>query len=249
VTRSLDMMKMQGNGLMGLVLLSCIWISGMTFVSMTSKPTSMAARAPTTGQVSHEGAEGSMVQGIFCLGSVLFVGSGLRARRQQRTMMKYSTQKILPSLAWIKSGIKTEELKNGDYQTVCLCGLDYCVGRTLQGKLFAVGDKYPPTGQSFAAGGFVEDETIADDQFGNRWNVFTGESVGEWCPSPPLIGKFVGAFMTDGKPEALSVTDIREDFFSKEIEVLCDTNAKRAFEADYWKGILDAQGKDDGSYY
>jgi len=33
------------------------------------------------------------------------------------------------------------------------------------------------------------------------------------------------------------------------IEVLVDTNAKKAYEADYWKGILDAQGKDDGSYY
>ena len=28
-----------------------------------------------------------------------------------------------------------------------------------------------------------------------------------------------------------------------------DTNAKKAYEADYWKGILDAQGKNDGTYY
>mmetsp|Transcript_88154 Transcript_88154/g.156300 ORF Transcript_88154/g.156300 Transcript_88154/m.156300 type:complete len:241 (-) Transcript_88154:260-982(-) len=240
------MMKKQGSLLIALVCLT----SGLSFVSFTSRATSMAARAH--GRASHEAVEGGKVRAalpMFCLGSVLGVGASLRARKQHKTVMKYSTQKILPSLSWINAGINSKDLQNGDYRTVCLIGLDYCVGRTQKGKLFAVGDKYPPTGQSFAAGAFVEDETIADDQFGNRWNVFTGASVGEWCPSPPFLGKFVGSFMTGGVPEALAVTEVRENFFNKEIEVLIDVNAKKAFEADYWKGILDAQGKDDGTYY
>eukprot|EP00971_Amphidinium_carterae_P230203 4568750-Amphidinium_carterae.1 len=36
---------------------------------------------------------------------------------------------------------------------------------------------------------------------------------------------------------------------SATIEVQVDTNAKKAYEADYWKGVLDAQGKNDGTYY
>jgi len=34
---------------------------------------------------------------------------------------------------------------------------------------------------------------------------------------------------------------------SSQVEV--DANARKAYEADYWKGLLDAQGKNDGTYY
>ena len=45
--------------------------------------------------------------------------------------------------------------------------------------------------------------------------------------------------------------EVRQGGFlgSGEVEVLVDTNAKKAYEANYWKGLLDAQGKDDGTYY
>lgn len=33
------------------------------------------------------------------------------------------------------------------------------------------------------------------------------------------------------------------------IQVEVDKNARKAYEADYWKGLLDAQGKNDGTYY
>merc|ERR1712151_76382 len=47
----------------------------------------------------------------------------------------------------------------------------------------------------------------------------------------------------------MGVIDCRTSLFGDDIEVLVDTNAKKAYEADYWKGLLDAQGKDDGTYY
>jgi len=33
-----------------------------------------------------------------------------------------------------------------------------------------------------------------------------------------------------------------------EVQVLLDVNAKKRFDSNYWRGILDAQGKVDGGY-
>jgi len=130
---------------------------------------------------------------------------------------------------------------------VAVAGCDVCIGKTASGKLFCLGDKLPPTGISLSVGGEVEGEKVKEAQYGNIFNPFTGEPEGPWCPEPPLIGAFVGTFMGGAYPVATFET--RETFLGNDIEVLIDTNAKRAYEADYWKGLLDAQGKDDGSYY
>merc|ERR1712060_823925 len=79
-----------------------------------------------------------------------------------------------------------------------------------------------------------------------NFDVFTGLPEGDWCPFPPVIGATIGA--VTGGPTAIAIFQSRETLFGNEIEVLVDTNLKRAFEADYWKGVLDAQGKDDGTY-
>merc|ERR1712187_372857 len=84
-------------------------------------------------------------------------------------------------------------------------------------------------------------------QYGSTFDVFTGMPEGEWCPEPPVLGGLIGAFM--GGPQAVAVFEVRESLFGGDIEVQVDTNAKKAYEADYWKGVLDAQGKDDGTYY
>merc|ERR1711879_651267 len=168
-------------------------------------------------------------------------------RQGARTPLRYTTQSILPSLSWLKTGFKSKDLETGEIRTVCLAGCDICIGKTASGKLFALGDKAPPTGLSFSVGGEVQGETVVEPQYGNAFDISTGMPVGAWCPSPPLIGGVIGGLM--GGPMAVSVFEVRQDFFSGNIEVLTDTNAKKAYEADYWKGILDAQGKDDGSYY
>ena len=33
------------------------------------------------------------------------------------------------------------------------------------------------------------------------------------------------------------------------VQVLINVNAKAQFESNYWRGILDSQGKVDGGYY
>jgi nitrite reductase/ring-hydroxylating ferredoxin subunit len=161
--------------------------------------------------------------------------------------MRYTTQMILPAYSWLKVGYKTNELQPGDLRTVAVAGCDVCVGKTATGKLFCLGDKLPPTGISLSVGGEVEGEKVKEAQYGNIFDPFTGQPEGPWCPEPPLIGAFVGTFMGGAYPVATFET--RETFLGGDIEVLIDTNAKRAYEADYWKGLLDAQGKDDGSYY
>jgi len=154
-------------------------------------------------------------------------------------------------LSWVKAEdkdgiVKATDFNPGDKITLCLAGQDICIGKTESGKLFAVGDKAPPTGTSISMGGEVVGETIVDGQWGCSFDVFSGDVI-EWCPSPPGIGAFVGNIM--GGPQKLYVFDVRQSFLSSDVEVLVDLNAKKAYEADYWRGVLDAQGKDDGTYY
>jgi len=87
--------------------------------------------------------------------------------------------------------------------------------------------------------------TIVCPLHGSAFDVFSGEVI-EWSTQPPIIGPLTG-MLVDQAP--IVVFQVREDLFSKQIEVLVDQNARKAYEAPYWKGLLDAQGKNDGTYY
>jgi len=41
--------------------------------------------------------------------------------------------------------------------------------------------------------------------------------------------------------KSLAIFDVCSNFFGDDIEVLVDMNAKKTWEADHWKGVLDAQ--------
>ena len=79
------------------------------------------------------------------------------------------------------------------------------------------------------------------------FKVTNGELI-DWCVSPPIIGPLTGLIV---EKKNLLVFEVRQGGFlgSGDVEVLVDVNAKKAYEANYWKGLLDAQGKDDGTYY
>jgi len=212
---------------------------------------SAAGQLGAASDGSREGPAVALWAGALGVVAGLGVAAASRGERRKsedrRTSLRYTTQQILPALSWLKCGFKGNDLENGGLRAVCLAGCDICVGKTMGGKLFAVGDKSPPTGLSFSIGGQVEGDTIVEPQYGCAFNIATGDPVGAWCPSPPIVGSVIGAVM--GGPMAVSVFEVRQDFFSGDLEVLTDVNAKKAYEADYWKGLLDAQGKDDGSYY
>lgn len=150
------------------------------------------------------------------LGALSFVPArmpgGMRAfgkRQMSKTERQYSTETILPSMVWANAGFGSGDLENGEIRTVTVVGLDIAIGKTDTGKLFAVGDKAPPTGVSLSQGGYVEGETVVEPQYGSKFDPFTGDVV-EWCTFPPLLGPFIGAFMgVDSVNSALSVNTAR----------------------------------------
>ncbi|CAE7372742.1 unnamed protein product [Symbiodinium pilosum] len=96
-------------------------------------------------------------------------------------------------------------------------------------------------------GADVIGDVIVCPLHGSSFKVTTGELL-DWCVSPPVIGPLTGLIV---EKKNLLVFEVRQGGFlgSGDVEVLVDTNAKKAYEAWYWKGLLDAQGKDDGTYY
>jgi len=162
-----------------------------------------------------------------------------------KTAARYTTQVILPALQWIKTGLKASDLQATELKAKNLAGVDVLVGKDGSGKLFCVGNLCPHIGTPMSEGADVIGDVIVCPLHGSSFKVTTGELI-DWCPSPPIIGPLTGLPI---EKKNLAVFDVRSSFFGGDIEVLVDTNAKKAWEADYWKGILDAQGKDDGTYY
>jgi len=177
-----------------------------------------------------------------------FCGKTAEASQAEfKTAAQYTTQKILPSLSWLKTGFTKNDIENGGLKAVTLAGNDVLVGKTEGGNLFAVGNLCPHIGTPLSEGADVIGDVIVCPLHGSSWKVTNGELI-DWCVSPPIIGPLTG-IVVDKKN--LLIFEVREGGLlgGGELEVLVDVNAKKAFEADYWKGILDAQGKDDGSYY
>merc|ERR1712187_691493 len=158
---------------------------------------------------------------------------------------RYTTQVILPSLTWVKTGLKVSDLEATQLVAKNLGGVDVLVGKDGSGKLFCVGNLCPHIGTPMSEGADVIGDVIVCPLHGSSWNVFSGELI-DWCPTPPIIGPLTGLIV---EKKNLAIFEVRSSFFGGDIEVLVDTNARKAYEADYWKGVLDAQGKDDGTYY
>ncbi|CAK0900859.1 unnamed protein product, partial [Prorocentrum cordatum] len=206
---------------------------------------------PVVGAASAMRAARSCVVAALALlalrSSLTFVapGSAGRRGRPSKTAARYTTQTILPALAWIKTGFKESDLAPTELRAVNLGGVDVLVGKTEGGKLFCVGNLCPHLGTPMSEGADVIGDTIVCPLHGSSWKVNDGELI-DWCPSPPIIGPLTGLVIEKKK---LAIFEARSGFFGGDIEVQVDTNAKKAYEADYWKGILDAQGKNDGTYY
>jgi len=161
------------------------------------------------------------------------------------TAARYTTQKVLPAFQWIKTGIKASQLSNAELVAKALGGNDLLIGKDGNGSLFCVGNLCPHFGTPMSEGADVFGDIIVCPLHGSSFSVKTGELI-DWCPSPPIIGPLTGII---AEQRNLAVLEVRTSFFGDDVEVNIDTNAKRAYEADYWKGLLDAQGKVDGTYY
>eukprot|EP00403_Amphidinium_massartii_P026665 CAMPEP_0178399956 /NCGR_PEP_ID=MMETSP0689_2-20121128/15542_1 /TAXON_ID=160604 /ORGANISM="Amphidinium massartii, Strain CS-259" /LENGTH=240 /DNA_ID=CAMNT_0020020739 /DNA_START=90 /DNA_END=812 /DNA_ORIENTATION=+ len=173
-------------------------------------------------------------------------GVAMAARRPTKVARQYTTQIILPSLTWLKSGVSAGELAPGELRAVTLGGNDVLLGKTESGSLFGVSNLCPHIGTPLSEGADVIGDIIVCPLHGSSWSVKSGELL-DWCVSPPIIGPLTGILV---EKKNLFIFEVRTGLFGAgEIEVQVDTNAKKAYEADYWKGVLDAQGKNDGTYY
>jgi nitrite reductase/ring-hydroxylating ferredoxin subunit len=162
-----------------------------------------------------------------------------------KTAARYTTQTILPALSWLKVGLKVGDLANGELRAKTIAGNDVLVGKTESGTIFCVGNLCPHIGTPMSEGADVIGDVIVCPLHGSSFKTTTGELI-DWCPSPPIIGPLTGIVV---EKKNLPIFEARASLFGSDIEVLVDTNAKKAYEANYWKGLLDAQGKNDGTYY
>jgi len=111
-----------------------------------------------------------------------------------------------------------------------------------KGTLYAISNKLPPTAQPATFGTLEGDGTIKEPISGTKFSLRTGKVVGPWCPS--LVGKIAKLLIP---PTDVPTFQVRKNGDS--IQVKINVNAKAQFEQNYWRGVLDAQGKVDGGYY
>lgn len=121
-------------------------------------------------------------------------------------------------------------------------GLAICIAVDKKGAVYALGDKCPPVNQPLSFGKVNNDGTIQDPVLGTKFSLKTGQVEGAWCPSG--LGKLIGGAFS---PEGVPTFPVKKS--GKNLEVSVDVNAKLNFEANFWSGVLDAQGKADGKYY
>ena len=68
------------------------------------------------------------------------------------------------------------------------------VGRYSNGKVWAISAKNSATGTEMFGGKIDEQaQTLQDPQWGTQYSLQTGDVIGKWCPSPPIIGGLIGA--------------------------------------------------------
>ena len=146
--------------------------------------------------------------------------------------------------AWVRV-VPSQSVDVGGQADRLVAGAAVLVGRYSNGKVWAISAKNSATGTEMFGGKIDEQaQTLQDPQWGTQYSLQTGDVIGKWCPSPPIIGGLIGAIFPQ---QGVWVPQVREQ--GGYIEVLVDVNAKAEFEKKYWKGILDAQGKADGGYY
>jgi nitrite reductase/ring-hydroxylating ferredoxin subunit len=164
-------------------------------------------------------------------------------------IQKSATSSTALSMAKFKSKlqyvpcISIDDLPKPGFATSGVAGgLAICIAVDPSGAVYALGDKCPPVNQPLSFGKVDTDGTIQDPVLGTKFNLKTGDVVGKWCPSG--IGKLIGGAFT---PTGVPTYPVRKA--KTVVEVQVDVNAKFNYEAEYWSGILDAQGKADGKYY
>jgi len=142
--------------------------------------------------------------------------------------------------SWI-SFVSAKECPPGQIASGFRYGQEIAIAND-KGNLYAIANKLPPTGQPATFATLEGKGLMKEPVTGTLFNMKTGKPVGEWCPS--LVGKLFRLLVG---PQDVTVYPVRKS--GNNIEVQINVNAKAQFEANYWRGVLDSQGKVDGGYY
>jgi nitrite reductase/ring-hydroxylating ferredoxin subunit len=186
-------------------------------------------------------AEWGPLQGGYALAARPF--STVAARSSAPEMVD-RTKKIPNKNVWT-AFVKSQEVPPGTVVSGFRFGQEIAIANS-GGTLYAISNKLPPTGQP-ATFGVVEQGGIIEEPItGQKFNLKTGKPVGG--PSGP-IGKGI-SFLAGvaGVGTDVPVYPCRKALGGN-VEVLINANAKAQFEQNYWRGVLDSQGKVDGGYY
>merc|ERR1719247_2045764 len=151
-------------------------------------------------------------------------------------------KKIPDKKVWV-SFADSSAAKPGSIVAGFQYGLEVAIVTDKSGATYACNNKLPPTGQpaTFCELG-DKPGTIKEPITGTTYSLKTGKPE-VWCPSALgrlVIGRLLG-------PQNLDVFPCRKGAGS--VQALVNVNAKAQFEQNYWRGILDSQGKVDGGYY
>jgi len=144
--------------------------------------------------------------------------------------------------AWVKL-IKTEQLKPGDLKPFFVAGQSLLVVCDYDGQVYCSANVCPHLGTPLDQG-TVSSGNLICAQHKTAWRLSDGKLAGKWCPYPPILGPLLGKLKA---PQDLTVFPVRE--MNGFIEALIDLDAAKEFESNYWRGILDAQGKATGAAF
>ena len=125
-----------------------------------------------------------------------------------------------------------KDLKPSSLKAAFGAGQDILIATDKGNKVFAAANVCPHIGTPLDQG-TVEDGAIVCPLHRSAFDLRSGKLVGPWCPAPPLIGPLTGKLKS---PRELKTFQVRTS--GGNVQVLLDVNAKKRFDASYWRGAL-----------
>jgi len=153
-------------------------------------------------------------------------------------------QVIPDKFEWVPI-LKISELARGDKIPFTQDGQQLLlVVESKSGEIFCTAQASPFLSYPLSQGR-TEGNAIVCPQSQTKFDLETGKIMDQWCPFPPFLGPLVFGKLVP--PRDLAVFPTRAK--NGKIEVYLNRNFQSQFESQYWKGLLDAQGKATGDYY
>jgi len=159
----------------------------------------------------------------------------------QRSAVSMMAGAIKNKMVWVDFA-KSSDVQPGDIVSGFRYGQEIAIANEKGGGVYALSNKLPPTGQPATFGELAGKGVIVEPITKTQFSLKTGKPIGTWCPSP--VGRLFSLLVG---PQSVPVYPCRKS--GNNVQVLINVNAKAQFEANYWRGVLDAQGKVDGGYY